>query len=147
MAVRPHGHNQSQIFQKSSKTQFATQTSQGRRKTGCGEKENSQGTSHVQQQNFMIQTAKLWGKPDTKPNMIPNSARVRPESISRTNRSRLFGAQSLTRPTSNTRDNSKFRNEKPKFNQTMKGPLDKKLNCQGSSSTQNLHGKIQSVKL
>jgi hypothetical protein len=94
----------------------------------------------------MIQTQKLWGNPDSKKQnaMIPNSARVRPESISRGNRGKLFGAQSLTRPTS--RDNSKFRNEKSRFNQTMKGPQDKKLNCMGSSSTQNLH-KNQSIKL
>lgn len=133
MAVRPQGHNQSQIFHKSSKTQFITQTSQGRRKTGCGEKENANAVSHVQHQNFMLQTQKLWGNADGKKQnaLVPNSARVRPESMSRSNR-RMFGANSLTRPASNTRENSKFRNERPKFNQTMKGPS-------ASSSTQNLH--------
>ena len=81
----------------------------------------------------MIQTQKLWGNPDSKKQnaLIPNSARVRPESMSRTNR-RLFGANSQSRPTSNTRDNSKFRNERPKFNQTMK-------TSNASGSTQNLH--------
>lgn len=51
MAVRHNGHTQSQVFPKS-KTQFY-QTSQAAKKSGC-EKENSQATSHVQQNNFMI---------------------------------------------------------------------------------------------
>lgn len=132
MAVRPHGHHQSQVFHKSSKTQFITQSSQGRRKTGHGEKENSQAT-HVQKQNFMIQTQKLWGNPDSKRQnaLVPNSARDRPENRSTR---RMFGAQSLSRPTSNTRDNSRFRGERQRFNQTMKSGT---LNT--SNSSQVLH--------
>lgn len=103
MAVRGHGHNQSQLFPKASKTQFYQQTSQTRRKTGC-EKENSQTITLVQQQNFMLQTQKLWQHPDKKhgniptANIAPNSARTRPENVSRVPRTRMFGAQSLTRP-------------------------------------------------
>lgn len=146
MAVRQQ--NQSQIFHKTTKTQFfqPVQTSQNRRRTGC-EKENSQTITHVQQNNFMIQTQKVWKNPDKKHGNIPqvvapNSARVRPENVSRIARTKLFAAQSLTRPASNTRNGSRYRNEKSRFNQTMKVPLDKKLG--GTSSTQNLHAiKLQ----
>jgi hypothetical protein len=98
----------------------------------------------------MAQTQKLWQQPEKKhgniptSHVIPNSARVRPENASRVARTKMFVAQSITRPQSNNRDTSKFRNEKPKFNQTMK--MDKSLGCMSSSSTQNLHSH-HSIKL
>ena len=87
-------------------------------------------------------TTNSWVQPIKKHSIVPicnapNSARARQDY--RVPRSKISGAQSLTRPASSTRNGSRFRNEKSKLANTMKGPLDKKLAQIGSSSTQNLH--------
>jgi hypothetical protein len=55
MAVRTHGHHQSQIFHKTSKTHFQIIASKNT------EKENSHAVSYVQQQNNYMSCSGMWG--------------------------------------------------------------------------------------